>query len=221
MKWTRISEHIWSLRAWVLIPVNVWLVKEEDGWTLVDAGIGPMAAKITRRIEAGGHGPLRRIALTHGHSDHVGALTRVLSAFGGDIPVMAHELEIPYMEGRLPYPRRKKAAQSVPPGIASALQSDEQGKLAQVGGLTPLHAPGHSPGHVVYYHEQDDVMLAGDLFTSSGGRLKRPMAMFTADMEEALRSARIVEQIEPGRLEVCHGGSVLRPAEQIGAYLRQ
>ncbi|MDF2670049.1 MAG: fold metallo-hydrolase, partial [Paenibacillus sp.] len=115
--------------------------------------------------------------------------------------------------------RRKKAEISVTPGIAQSLAENAEGGLVRIGGLTPYHTPGHSPGHVVYYHEHDRVLLAGDLFTSRKGQLRKPMAMFTADMAEAMRSAAIVGKLKPARLEVCHGQSVLQPAEQLDQYV--
>jgi glyoxylase-like metal-dependent hydrolase (beta-lactamase superfamily II) len=216
MRIERISEHIWSLRIWMLIPVHVWLVADEDGLTLVDAGISGMSKGILNTIEKLGKGPLLRIVLTHGHSDHTGAIDLVRKA--SPVPVYVHQIEIPYMEGELAYPRRKKAAQSVTPGLAQPLPEDSLGQLKAIGGLTPYHTPGHSPGHVAYYHDQDGVLLAGDLFTSRKGQLRRPMAMFTADMEEALRSAAVVEKLQPKRLEVCHGTPVFDPAAQLPAY---
>ena len=56
------------------------------------------------------------------------------------------------------------------------------------GGLIPYHTPGHSPGHVVFYHPDDQILLAGDLFTAFSGKLRRPIAKFTPDMEESLRA---------------------------------
>ena len=38
MRVEKISEHIWSLKAWMFIPIHVWVVEEKDGVTLVDAG---------------------------------------------------------------------------------------------------------------------------------------------------------------------------------------
>lgn len=73
MKAEHISEHVWSLKAWV-IPIHVWIVIEEDGFTLVDAGIPMMAKGIMKFIKQLNAGPLRRILLTHGHSDHVPGL---------------------------------------------------------------------------------------------------------------------------------------------------
>jgi glyoxylase-like metal-dependent hydrolase (beta-lactamase superfamily II) len=216
MKAEQISEHVWSLKSWMVIPIHVWVVVQEDGVTLVDAGISAMAKGIMSFIKELQAGPLKRIVLTHGHSDHVGSLKRILQ--DNQVPVYAHHIEIPYMEGALPYPRRKKAAQSVQPGVAQALAQHDDGQLAPIGGLTPYLTPGHSPGHVVYYHEQDRVLLAGDLFTSKGGKLHRPMPMFTADMAEAVKSSEIVAVLRPERLEVCHGDPVFKPAEHIESY---
>lgn len=46
MKAEQISAHIWCIKAWMLIPVRVWAVLEEDGVTLVDAGMPFMAKGI-------------------------------------------------------------------------------------------------------------------------------------------------------------------------------
>ncbi len=221
MKVERVSEHIWSAAiSLILFPVRVWLVKDcehDEGVTLVDAGIPTMAGGILRAIEHLGLGPLRRIVLTHGHADHVGSINRIRKTLS--IPVFAHGIEIPYLEGELPYPRRSRATSTVTPGLTQPLSADEAGRLTNIGDLTPHLAPGHAPGHVVYHHKTDDVLLAGDLFTSRGGRLKRPMPMFTGDMATAVESAQIVGVLKPKRLEVGHGGPVLDAADQLEGYL--
>lgn len=217
MKVTQASKHIWSLNAWLVVPIRVWVVVEKDGVTLVDAGISPMAGGILKFIDRLQAGPLRRIVLTHGHPDHTGALKRILKS--NPVPVYAHPIEIPYLEGEHPYPRRKKTTPSVQEGDAQALTHDESGHLQTIGGLTPYHTPGHSPGHVVYYHEEDEVLLAGDLFTSKNGRLHRPMPMFTADMRETVRSSSVVRRLRPNRLEVSHGRPVFRAADQLEIYV--
>lgn len=214
MKLERVSEHIWSLKVWVLIPVRVWLVRGPDGITLVDAGLSFMAKGIMRAIERLHGGPLRRILLTHGHADHVGALASLLRRTS--VSVYAHRIEIPYMEGQIAYPRRKKAQASVPKNLVAPLQENSDGCLLPVAGLTPYLTPGHSPGHVVYYHEDDRVLIGGDLLMSKRGQLRTPMAMFTSDMDEAIRSMGILRQLDPLRVEVCHADPVERPAEHLG-----
>lgn len=217
MKTTRVSEHIWSLQTWLLFPITVWLVKEEDGVTLVDGGIPAMAKGIRHAVETLGIGPLKRIALTHGHSDHVGAISRLLSK-GQSVPVYAHRLEIPHMEGEIPYPGRKKATPFLPRGLAQRIPESSDGRLERIGGLQPFWTPGHAPGHVAYYHEKDRVLLAGDLFNAKKGRLRFPI--FTFDKARTLQSSLIVRELMPERLEACHGGAVLQPAEQLDEYWR-
>lgn len=218
MKIERVSEHIWALKTWMLFPVRVWIVAEEDGVTLVDAGVGSMAKGILKFVEQLGAGPIRQIVLTHGHSDHVGSVTSIREHH--QVPVYVHPVEIPYMEGDIAYPRRKKAAASLPKQLATPLSVDQDGRIESVGTLKGHHTPGHSPGHIVYYHEKDGVLLAGDLFTSKKGRLNRPMPMFTADMQEAVRSSRIVKELKPHRVEVCHGKPVFSAADHLDEYMR-
>lgn len=114
---------------------------------------------------------------------------------------------------------RKKAEENLPRGLVQPLAVGEQERLAQVAGLQPYFTPGHAPGHVVYFHEQDGVLLAGDLFSSKKGRLHRPM--FTPDMGEALRSALVVKELKPQRVEVCHGDPVFDAAGHLEAYIAQ
>ncbi len=219
MKVQQISEHVWSLKTWIIIPIHVWLVADEEGVTLVDAGIPMMAKGILKTIEKIQKGPLQRILLTHGHGDHTGAIKAILKE--KHVPVYASAIEIPYIEGELPYPGRKKAAMSVAKGVTKPLEVTERDQLKPVGGLIPYHTPGHSPGHVAYYHAEDQVLLAGDLFTSKKGKLHRPMPMFTADMKQALNSSLILKTLKPKHLEVCHGEPVIHPADQLDDYLRK
>ena len=172
MKLERVSEHIWSLKVWMLIPVRVWIVRDDEGITLVDAGLSFMQRSILRAIESLDAGPLQRILLTHGHGDHVGAVPGIVDQLR--IPVYAHRIEIPYMHGERPYPRRKNAQASVPKGLVKPLPEDADGSLHAVAGLKPYLTPGHAPGHVVYYHDQDKVLIGGDLAMTKRGQVRPP-----------------------------------------------
>jgi glyoxylase-like metal-dependent hydrolase (beta-lactamase superfamily II) len=81
----------------------------------------------------------------------------------------------------------------------------------------PYHTPGHSPGDVVYYHGQDQVLLAGDLVSSRNGRILPPN--FTPVMQQAVRSSSIIGRPSPVRLKVCHGSAVYHTADQLESYL--
>src|ERR1700722_9661911 len=53
--------------------VNCYLVREDDGLTLVDAMI-PGSAKVIQAAATKLGAPVVRIALTHAHTDHIGSL---------------------------------------------------------------------------------------------------------------------------------------------------
>ena len=87
--------------------VNAYLVREDDGFTLVDTTLGGQAdALIDAARDAGG--AIRRIALTHGHGDHVGSLDQLKERLGDSVEVLMPELDArihageKVVEGKLP-----------------------------------------------------------------------------------------------------------------------
>ena len=80
MRITHHGEYLVQLNGTaVLFPVNCYFVRETDGLTLIDTGMPYFTAGIqhaARRLGA----PIVRIALTHTHSDHIGALDALHTA---------------------------------------------------------------------------------------------------------------------------------------------
>ena len=66
--------------------VNAYLVREDDGFTLVDTTLGGGADDLIGAAQAAG-GEIRRIALTHGHGDHVGSVEALKQKLGPDVQV--------------------------------------------------------------------------------------------------------------------------------------
>lgn len=213
----RLSEHIWVIRS--LFNIQVWLVKGEEGTVLVDCGVPPMANMIIKGIRNSTWGPLEKIVLTHGHPDHMGGLEKILSVY--PVPVYAHSIEIPLMEGVVPHPPFKKPRIRIKPSIIKLLPTDEGGQLTPISGLVPYLTPGHSPGHVAFYHAEDRVLIGGDLFMTRFKQLKRPLSFATADMDQAVGSGSLVMDLQPDLLSVCHGKEILRPHEQYPQYRQQ
>ena len=80
--------------------VNVCFAGNPEGeWVLIDAGMPRSADTILREAEErfGGSKP-RAVVLTHGHFDHVGAIVDLVRHW--NVPVYAHERELPYLTGR-------------------------------------------------------------------------------------------------------------------------
>src|SRR5918998_2343618 len=71
VKASRHGDHLIKLTR--LGAFNCYLVREEDGFTLVDTTMPGAARDILAAAEEAG-GAISRIVLTHAHGDHVGSL---------------------------------------------------------------------------------------------------------------------------------------------------
>jgi len=108
----------------------------------------------------------RLVALTHCHPDHLGSAHAICEHF--NIPLACHEADVPFMEGRSPM-----LPQSGLVRLADRLWSGPPHRVDQVlrdgddvAGFRVIHAPGHTPGHVIVFRERDRVAIAGDVLAS-------------------------------------------------------
>lgn len=97
-----------------IVMVNVVFLGQpgagDRNWVLVDAGLRGSTGLITgAAAERFGEGARpAAIVLTHAHFDHVGALEALIDAW--DVPVYAHPLERPHLDGTAAYPPPNPAA---------------------------------------------------------------------------------------------------------------
>lgn len=201
--------------------VNAYLVQEEDGLTLVDTTMGKAADAILGAASAAG-GTIRRIALTHGHGDHVGALDALKTRLGDAVQVLMPELDARIHAG-------EHVVEGVP-GSWPKLETRPDVRLAEgdrVGSLEVVAAPGHTPGHVAFIDTRDRTLIAGDVFTTYGRAevsnhfyWRFPFAaMATWDKRVDAESARKLRALEPALLVVGHGPAIRAPLAAIDAAL--
>ncbi len=202
--------------------VNAYLVREDDGFTLVDTTIGGQAdALIAAARDAGGE--IRRIALTHGHGDHVGSLDQLAERLGEGVEVLMPELDARIHAG-------EKVVDGKLPGGWPKLETVPDVRLHagdRVGSLEVIANPGHTPGHVALLDTRDRSLIGGDTFTTIGRpevtshrNLRFPLAASaTWDGPTTLESARALRALDPAVLVVGHGGPVRDPGAAMDAAI--
>ncbi len=194
---------------------NVFLIEDDGGLTLFDAG----ARTMTRAVASAGarRGGIQRVLLSHGHTDHRG----VAAALG--VPVLCHPDEVQDAEGSggfrywpadlagLPTPQRQihrllhRYAYGGPVEIAATVS---EGDL--IAGFRVIDLPGHAPGLIGLWRESDRLALVADCFETIDlwGRdcpARVPEATYNFDTEQARESMRKLAALEPAAAWPGHG----------------
>ncbi len=161
-----------KITSFVVGPLqeNCYLLVDEQAGEAVLIDPGDEAERLAQAALASG-ARLNAIWLTHGHVDHVGAVTALVEQF--HVPVALHPLD------RSLYDRAPEIGlmygMRIPP-LPEPTMTLSEGDVVRVGTLefTVMHVPGHSPGHVAFV--RDAVMFSGDvLFAGSVGRTDLPL----------------------------------------------
>jgi hydroxyacylglutathione hydrolase len=187
---------------------NVYLIEDEGGVTMFDAG----GRTMLRGLAGAGAklGGIRRIVLGHGHTDHRG------SAPGLGAPVLCHADEVQDAEGTggfrywpeglrgLPFPVRqihglmhRYAWDAGPVKISETLAEGDE-----VAGFSVIEIPGHSPGQIALWRESDRLALSTDCFytVDMWGRdcdPHLPEPVYNFDTDQARASIRKLAALEP------------------------
>lgn len=173
---------------WELETVNVHLIELDEGYLLIDSGIGTtecfetLEAALTER---GIKWPqIRMLCLTHLHPDHIGLSWRILELSGARL--LMHRTEVDYLdlvsrESRAPF----FADAMLKAGVPGDMQSRMDHALRDVrrhfrphqphsildggeripvrgGSLQAVWTPGHSPGHLCLYSPEHRYLISGD-----------------------------------------------------------
>jgi glyoxylase-like metal-dependent hydrolase (beta-lactamase superfamily II) len=200
-----------------LIPngfVNVYLIADADGLTLIDAGMARNGKAILDYIAGLGRSPgdLRRILVTHADPDHVGALAALKAAGGTRIACGPAEAEAiaaghssrkikPGLLLRPVFGLLSLLFKTVPAPVDDLLADGQV--LPLLGGLRVVATPGHTPGHVSFFAPAAGILFTGDSLISQGDRLYLSRPANTWDAALAQASARA--QAALGATIVCPG----------------
>jgi glyoxylase-like metal-dependent hydrolase (beta-lactamase superfamily II) len=222
MRTTRVTENLLQLNR--MHFVNAYLVRESDGFTLVDTTLGGSAEKLIAAARDAG-GEIRRIALTHGHGDHVGSLDALRAQLGDDVEVLIGEPDARILAGEDVVEGKLRGSwPKVTTKPDTLLTGGER-----VGSLEVIPSPGHTPGHVAFLDTRDRTLLAGDTYTTywraeiPNHMLQRfPLAtMGTQDRRQVVESASALRALDPALLACGHGPAVRAPTDRMDTAIKR
>ena len=203
--------------------------QEASDFILVDTGMPGSADEIISEAEArfGKKSRPKAIILTHGHFDHVGSVIELIEHW--QVPVYAHQLELPYLTGMKSYPDPDPSVEGGMMAKLSSLYPKEpvnlgdhvealpsDGSLPFMPGFRWIHSPGHTPGHISLFREEDRSLIAGDAFVTTKQEslykvvtqkkeISGPPGYLTPDWKEAKESVVNLRSLQPEHALTGHG----------------
>lgn len=216
----QVAERVWKITGGFPRKVmHVYLIEEDDGITVFDAGIRSMKTQILGAVASLGR--LKQVVLGHAHPDHRGAARGLVEIT--DAEVWCHRDERNDVESGggvarmhldlLAFHERVifkyvlfKLWDGGPVTVSRTLEEGDA-----VAGFSVYHMPGHSPGQITLYREGDGVALCSDLIytidprTGKEAPASAPLEAFTADIELARQSIRKLAGLGPKSVWAGHG----------------
>lgn len=193
--------------------VNWYLVADETGVTVVDAGLARYRPQLDEGLRLLGRqkDDVRAVVLTHGHVDHVGVAEQLRTEL--EVPVYVHEQDrgltetgkppgkneasfLPYLwrptPWRLIVAFMRGGARHA--NVRETTTFGDEETLAVPGSPQAIHTPGHTDGHCAIWFAQKRVLFVGDLLCTwnplTGARgpqlMPRPLARSSAQMLDSL-----------------------------------
>lgn len=205
-----------------IYPTVMW---DSKNMVLVDVGYGGQLNTLKDAFNKEGidFNKINKVIITHQDLDHFGGLADMVEASHHPMEVMAHEEDKPYLQGdkplvrlnanflnSLPEDRRemiKQMAENFKEVEVNTTLVDDQ-KLNYAGGITVIHTPGHTPGHICLYHHPSKTLIVGDAMNITDGRLQGPRKdiLSEEDYTLALKSLEKLEKFDAKNIITYHSG---------------
>lgn len=210
-------------------PTTIYptVILNNDSLILIDTGFPGVFNQICEAIEKERlqFSKLDTIIFTHQDIDHIGNVVEILNKVPGNIRIFSHEEEKAYINGektpvklamlesnlgtlpdnmKVGYKMLKAGFQNNKVNIDETLIDGQE--LPYCGGLTVIHTPGHTPGHISLYFKRWKILIAGDIFAVSDGMLIRGNQNYNFDNEENKQSIQKLMKYDIETVICYHGG---------------
>lgn len=192
--------------------INLWLLRDGEGWTIVDTGFPDDAVRDTwRQVIAGLDGPVKRLIVTHFHPDHLGLATWLMAETGAPLWMTSGEFLTAHVvwnevaghgarfmveqfrqhgldaEGLARFEKRGSGYRKAVPALPEhyhRLKADDEIRV-DGRGWQVIIGHGHAPEHMSLYCPELGVLISGDMLLP---RISTNISVFAATPDaDALR----------------------------------
>ena len=221
----KVTPHLFQLGT---KSFPVYLSIGEQGM-IIEGGTGPTFDIIVSQIESLGIDPaiIRYIALTHSHSDHVGAVPRFKKRFphikvlGGSVAEKILKKER-FLKDFLPADKMicnilkdKGDIYEIPPVLENyAFEVDQvvsEGEKIELGqgiSWTVFNTPGHSPCHISLFEGKEKSFAIGDITGYFDPEMDIFWPNYFYSLEEYCKSILRMMDIPGDRILLSHNGAI-------------
>jgi hydroxyacylglutathione hydrolase len=214
-----IADGVWLVRGgFPLRTMNVYLIEDDQGVTVFDAGVKDMVVPI--RTAAARLGGIKRVVLGHADADHRGAAP----GLGADVYCHPADVEAARSpESSRPYhrfellepPARWVIPRLIPVWDGGAVEI--KGTVSEgdeIAGFRVIELPGHAPGQVGLFRDRDRLALVSDCFytldlrTGLKASARVPHPATNLSTEQAADSIRKLAALRPSAAWAGHADPV-------------
>lgn len=211
-----------------IYPTLIW---DNHTTILVDTGYPKQMELIRKAIEDAGVSlaKLSKIIITHHDMDHIGSLRSLVNELSPKIEVYAHADEKPYIEAKQPpirllqletimHSAPAERREQIRP-LCENLRANYKNFQATVdktltdgeelpfcGGITVIHTPGHTPGHICLYLKKSKILIAGDVLNVENRLLVAAPQTTTLDKPSAAASLKKLSHYDIDTIICYHSG---------------
>jgi hydroxyacylglutathione hydrolase len=205
-----IAQDLYLLRGFPPAAMNVYLIRADDRWVLIDTATRYARRRIARQLPA----ELEAIFITHAHRDHAGSMHALAKETGA--PVWSSEGDADALAGKAPEPMPEQYRDHFVNRTFAGWWKDRHpvarrvNQGDEVAGFEVIAFPGHTPGMVGLWREFDrtaicaDTMRSVNLYTGFPQLGEMP-TLFTCDRGESRRSIRKLAALEARTVCFGHG----------------
>lgn len=201
-----------------IFPINAYLYEDEKYLTIIDCGLNHFI-KHFKKLSQKLNKPIQYIILTHPHVDHIAGLDLLVKQFP-DIKIVCSKRDNRLLNGDFSLDTTEFQGEikgGFKPTHAKANLLVSNGD--NIGKLTAMMTPGHTPGSISLYENENKFLIVGDLLQAKGGLAiagdKRKLfpfpALATWSKKDALKSVKKISQLEISWLATGHGNVIFQP----------